>query len=486
MMPEKHPQLQYLVRPLMKELTVLFPLRQPVSSSSLDDLWHRAFENYGLQRPTDVTEIHVFRVILQSSRDKNACTRSVTRTGPMSDPFQTLERIIDEWWDLELEEHDQSWRLSPVNSACTWSSTDELSSPAYVLTRKGNPFHFLRPHGVLEVVWGHRQWTTAIALPKLINNYHCLGLFAQVCGPMLTPSCAIWCDNTRLSEELIECYIGSFVQVHIKAICSDLVRIDLQAALQRSIHTLHLPGKSLHDDLVKMKVFVPQGVTCFSGATFDCTSSFENWQTVLVEEGRRIYPGRNPDTMIFHRVHKSIEEVCPVFEPAVKHFILADSEEQEHTRTVVFAIFTSRFEFFGACHWTPVTRVWDILDLCGGERGWVIYHNNQLLRHQRVSVHQGDFFACYERCDCTPLLLADRPTTDTAQEWGAIAPLPIPRDAAGSAPSVPTVGDATDSARNDASPTFENTGDPLLLIGRRGGRRRQEDRVVSFDVDSFQ
>ena len=461
------------------------PPQATVSSSSLDDLWRRAFENYGLQRPTDVTEIHVFRVILQSSRDKNACTRSVTRTGPMSDPFQTLERIIDEWWDLELEEHDQSWRLSPVNSACTWSSTNELSSPAYVLTRKGNPFHFLRPHGVLEVVWGHRQWTTAIALPKLINNYHCLGLFAQVCGPMLTPSCAIWCDNIRLSEELIECSIGSFVQIHIKAICSDLVRIDLQAALQRSIHTLHLPGKSLHDDLVKMKVLVPQGVTCFSGATFECTSSFENWQTVLIEEGRRIYPGRNPDTMIFYRVHKAIEEVCPIFEPAVKHFVLADSEEQEQTRTVVFAIFTSRFEFFGACHWTPVTRVWDILDLCGGERGWVIYHNNQRLRH-RVSVHQVDFFACYERCDCTPLLLADQPTTDFAQGWGATPPFPIPSHAAGSAPSVPTVGATTDSARNDASPSFENTGDPLLLIGRRGGRRCQDDRVVSFDLDSFQ
>ena len=59
-------------------------------STDIDDLWHRAFENYGLKRPTGVTEIHVFRVILQSSRDKNACTRSVTRTGPMSDPFQTL------------------------------------------------------------------------------------------------------------------------------------------------------------------------------------------------------------------------------------------------------------------------------------------------------------------------------------------------------------------------------------------------------------
>ena len=149
------------------EGTYFAPPQEAVSSSLIDDLWHRALENYGLQRPTDVTEIHVFRVILQSSWDKNACTRSVTRTDPMGDPFQTLERIIDEWPDLELEEQHQSWRLFPVNRACTWSSANELSSPAYVLTRKGNPFHFLRPHGVLEVVWGHRQWTTAICPPKV-------------------------------------------------------------------------------------------------------------------------------------------------------------------------------------------------------------------------------------------------------------------------------------------------------------------------------
>ena len=473
--------------PAIHEETYSFDSPQPTGSApSLDDLWHRAFEHYGLMRPADVTEIHVYRVILQSSRDQNACTRSVTRTGPMSDPFQTLKRIIDEWWDLELEEHDPSWMLSPVNSACKWSSTNDFSSPAYVLTRKGNPFHLLRPHGVLEVVWGHRLWTTAIAIPKWINNYHCLGLFAQVCGPILTSSCAMWCDNTRLSEELIECHIGSFVQVHIKAHCNDLIRIDLQAALQRSIHTLHLPVNTPHDDLVKMTVFVPQGVTCFSGATFDCTSSFENWQKALMEEGRRVYPGKNPDTMIFHRVHKSIEEVCPVFEPAVKHFILADSEEQEHTRTVVFAIFTARFEFFGACHWTPVTQVWDVLDLCGGERGWIIYHNNQRLQHQKVMVHQGDFFACYERCDSNPLLLADRPATDVAQGWVANAPLLVPSEAAGSTTFMPSVGDAAGSAPTNASPTFENTGDPLLLIGRRGGRRRRDDRSVSFNVDDFQ
>ena len=71
----------------IQEETYRLDSSQPTGSSpSLDDLWHRA-EHCGLMRPADVTEIHVYRVILQSFRDQNACTRSVTRTGPMSDPF---------------------------------------------------------------------------------------------------------------------------------------------------------------------------------------------------------------------------------------------------------------------------------------------------------------------------------------------------------------------------------------------------------------
>ena len=69
-------------------------------------------------------------------------------------------------------------------------------------------------------------------------------------------------------------------------------------------------------------------------------------------------------------VHSALEEVSSLHDRITKHFILADSEEQECTRTVVFAVFTSSYEFFGACHWTQVTQVWDILDLCGGDKGW--------------------------------------------------------------------------------------------------------------------
>ena len=222
------------------------------------------------------------------------------------------------------------------------------------------------------------------------------------------------------------------------------------------------------------------------GTTFVCISQFENWQAVLIAAGKRAYPGRNPDTMIYHRVHSAFEEVSSLHDPITKHFILADSEEQECTRTVVFAVFTSCYEFFGACHWTQVTQVWDIFDLCGGEKGWVVYHNNQRLRNHKVPVHHGDFFACYERSDSNTPFQADRPVTDVTQGWVANAPTPVHSEAAGSTTLVPSVPDAANNARHDGTPTFEQTGDPLLLIGRDSGRRSQGDRAVFFDLRSFQ
>ena len=451
-----------------------------------EELWHSALVNYGLERPSENTEIHVFRVILQTSLDKTACTRSVTPAGPMSDPIQTLEQIIEEWWDLEVETQHHSWKLTAVNGARSWSPNKDLLNPVYVLTRKGDPFHLQRPHGVFEVIWGHRYWVTAIALPKWINTYHCVGLLQNACGPMLSQSCAMWCDDNRLREELVGCHIGSFVQVHIETVFCDLVRIDLQAALQRSMDTLHLPVKRLQDDQVMMKVFVPHGVTCYSGTTFTCISQFENWQAALIAAGKRAYPGRNPDTMIYHRVHSALAEVSSLFDPVTNHFILADSEEQESTRTVVFAVFTSSYEFFGACHWTRVTQVWDILDLCGGDKGWVVYHNNQRLRHHKVSVHHGDFFACYERNNINTPFQADRIGHDAAMERVANAPAPVHSEAVEPPVSEHSVPDAAGDVSHVDTATFEETGDPLLLIGRGSGRRSQGDTAEALYPSPFQ
>ena len=153
-------------------------------------------------------------------------------------------------------------------------------------------------------------------------------------------------------------------------------------------------------------------------------------------------------------VHKSIEEICPVFEPSVKHFILGDTDEQAHIRTVIFALFTARYEFIGACHWTPITKVWDILDLCGGDHGWIIYHNNRRLSHRNVEVDHGDFFACYERSNSNPVFMDKGLFPSGDQEWIANR----------SSTALSSAGDATGDTFEETSPTFESTGDPLLLL----------------------
>ena len=64
------------------------------------------------------------------------------------------EQIIEEWYDLEVETQNHSWKLTPVNEARSWSPNRDLLNPVYVLTRQGDPFHLTRPHGVFEVLWG--------------------------------------------------------------------------------------------------------------------------------------------------------------------------------------------------------------------------------------------------------------------------------------------------------------------------------------------
>ena len=323
-----------------------------------------------------------------------------------------------------------------------------------------------------------------------------LSLLGTIADPILDHRCAMWCDGTRLGEELIECSTGSFVQVDVEASVSDLIRIDLQAALERSIATLHLPVKRLRDNQVMMKVFVPHGCTCFSGTSFVCISDFENWQAVLMAAGKRAYPGRNPDTVIFHRVHSAIEEVSAVHDPVTKHFIMAASDEQEFTRTVVFAVFTSRYEFVGACHWTRVTKVWDLLDLCGGDKGWIFYHNNQRLRHHRVSVHHGDYFACYERCERSSPFQGRLPASLSEEEVApesAQCPLrdalaPSQGDVDGVEASEPSVSDAvTVSHRTCSSKAFVQEGGPIVSPGRSGSGQSDSDHQESFlDLRSFQ
>ena len=90
-------------------------------------------------------------------------------------------------------------------------------------------------------------------------------------------------------EELVECGTGSFIHMKVQWDVSDLIRLDLQNALDRYIPTLHLPVKRLKDNQVMLQVFVPQGCTCYSSAPFACLSEFQHWQATLLSAGSRAY-----------------------------------------------------------------------------------------------------------------------------------------------------------------------------------------------------
>ena len=52
--------------------------------------------------------------------------------------------------------------------------------------------------------------------------------------------------------------------------------------------------------------------------------------------------------------------------------------------------------------------------------------------------------------------------------------VPTPLHGDGSTAPAPSVDEAVDTTHNTGSPTFEQTGDPLLLIGRDSSRRGKE------------
>ena len=104
----------------------------------------------------------------------------------------------------------------------------------------------------------------------------------------------------------------------------------------------------------------------------------------------------------------------------------------------------------------------------------------------RLSVHHGDVFACYERNNFHTPFQADRVEYDAAKERVAAAPESEPIEAAEPiAPERSFFEAVGDDSQVDTA-TFEQTGDPLLLIGRASGQRSQGDTAEALYLSPFQ
>ena len=107
-----------------------------------------------------------------------------------------------------------------------------------------------------------------------------------------------------------------------------------------------------------------------------------------------------------------------------------------------------------------------------------------------MSVHHGDVFACYERNNLNTPFQADRIGYDTAMERIAQPSAPEPSEAVEPIAPENTSFDAVDDDSqvdiDTVEQTFEQTGDPLLLIGRARGQLSQGDTAAASSLSPFQ
>ena len=219
--------------------------------------------NVGLERPADDVEILVFRVVFTAT-NKTICTKSVTSASPNCEPEEVIANLLAPWPDLVVP-GAYTWRLAMVHPSRKQAREPELCQPTYIIIPAALPVLRRRPHCLVEVVWGHQSWIAAIAMPRWVNVYSCYALLRGLCGPVLEHSCDAWLNEVRMTTELAECQNGSFFHFIIDWRISDCIVDDLQSALTCRLYVAHLPVQCLNDDQRLISVFVPQGLTCYTG-----------------------------------------------------------------------------------------------------------------------------------------------------------------------------------------------------------------------------
>ena len=132
-----------------------------------------------------------------------------------------------------------------------------------------------------------------------------------------------------------------------------------------------------------------------------------------------------------------------------------------------------------------MTKVWDILDPCGGNKGgWFITTTSDLDTTRCQSIMATSLLVMSATIATPPFKLIE---LSMMQPWRvANALAPEPSEAVEPLASELLSSDAVGDDSHVGTATFEQTGDPLLLIGRASGQRSQGDPADALYRSPFQ
>ena len=222
--------------------------------------------------------------------------------------------IRDQWRVL-------TWWLCRVHWSSTLSAQPILGYTNYVLVLENDFENFgRRPHGLIELVCGDDSFLFPTCLPEWLN-WPLLQAFLEPIshrdhfGIGMTG----FCNGDRLSQRLVQCSNGFFVQVH--CISSSFFLSELLQGAQMRANALHTVEVNPESRRVRWStVFIAGGYTLMASRRYE-TVAFHVKRELVAGLMRR-FPDLVSTNFDLIPVHPSMQAMDPVANLARQRFVL--------------------------------------------------------------------------------------------------------------------------------------------------------------------
>ena len=371
-------------------------------TDSLDEMWVRAEEDFGLVRPEPrETMIAIHRQTSQRLAHAPDSWEEIPVHVGMP-PAAILSVIAYGYNDIRANWEDATWWLCRVHESSRSSRQPALALTNYVLVQ-GDDFLMadMRPHGLFELVLGDSLVVFPTFVPRWIN----LPILQTFLTPLVSRThFGITVhgsyNGARMGNRLILCESGFFIRLHFQATVSLLGELYNSAPLQ--VMTLHAASYHPSDyDVRWSTVYIAGGYTLISSRIYERTDVHS--KRILKGCIYQRFPDMVDSNLDLVKVHWSISAIEPVVNHARNCYVVVVFEEELRESTVVLKLGLPPYVDIGAIL-VPLTLskrrliVQTGIDMVCGPEGelCVCYHNGHaLLNEDEIYTYDGDFFVCW-------------------------------------------------------------------------------------------
>ena len=366
--------------------------------------WRNALQIYGLPRPDRSGWFVIYRAMPQRVVPgmPGFLTIPVHRATSV---HQLIGAIEGGWSDLYSPGRVIPWRVSVVDTYRARSHNRLLESPTMILVPMNSYADFeQRPHGVLEVVFPHLVHTFGTILPQRIN----WPILRNFLVPLLPIGLGLhrvemWYNDQLVTEELVDCNSGFFVQVSIAI--GTLPMNYFFPAQDMWTPLLHVQWMGLPAGMHLIQVHVPGGTALGYSTTIQAVGISTRWEDWLPQFIHQSPFWGSQMTFTVQEVQRASRVEAPVCMRRSRHVVLIPTVGMDTFPIVVFVSINCPSTIVYGAVFTPammnlsgVLELLEISSMCTNlqDEPCVCYHNGRLMTEQDEHFTHADFLSCYQ------------------------------------------------------------------------------------------